>query len=89
MKSNIKLRLADAIRPQGASVIDQMRDAGFEVTHIGDDHFVIKSLATGGIVRRDATMRDLTEYVTCINYVAKRHGKDIYHSYNYTKPAHG
>lgn len=70
------------------SVVAQLETMGFSVKQTGDDAFIVKSMKTGAVLNANASERDLRSYLTCINYTANRHGRDITTGFKYTQPAH-
>jgi hypothetical protein len=68
-------------------LIIELENAGLTIQRATEVGYNVISNATGAVLERMVTVKDLERYKTCMAYVAKKHGREV-ESFRYTKPVH-
>ena len=68
-------------------IIEKLSVAGFTIQKVNFDTFNVISNKTGAVLERLVSMKGLTDYMRCIDYIINRHGVDIAR-FTYTTPVH-
>lgn len=69
-------------------LIGKLTLSGMLVERVSEDAYNVISNATGAVLQHLIPSVELAQYVRCMDYVAKQHGREITESYKYVKPVH-
>ena len=70
------------------TIISNLTGAGMLIERVGEDAYNVISNATGAVLERLVSTKELTRYERCVSYVAIKHGRDITESFKHIKPVH-